>query len=89
MVARVRELIIQKHWVDIEVEELDMRNLKTLKDNSFTRAITNFGIALMCEDAEGPLNAVRELHRVLKPGGVCIATTWASSLDLLLLGYEP
>jgi ubiquinone/menaquinone biosynthesis C-methylase UbiE len=31
----------------------------------------------MGEDAEGPLKAVRELHRVLKPGGDCIVTTWA------------
>jgi ubiquinone/menaquinone biosynthesis C-methylase UbiE len=54
-----------------------MRDLETLKDNSFTHAITNFGIALMGEDAEGPLNAVRGLHRVLKPGDVCIVTTWA------------
>lgn len=55
MLARVRELIIQKPWKNVELEESDMRDLETLKDNSFTHAITNFGIALMGEDAEGPL----------------------------------
>jgi ubiquinone/menaquinone biosynthesis C-methylase UbiE len=77
MLARVRELIIQKPWKNVELEESDMRYLETLNDNSITHAITNFGIALMGEDAEGPLKSVRELHRVLKPGGVCIVTTWA------------
>jgi len=54
MLARDREPIIQKNWMNVEVEELDMRDLKAFKDNSFTYAFTNFGIAFMGEDAEGP-----------------------------------
>ena len=68
--------------MNVEVEELDMKDLIALKDNSFTHVITNFGITLMGEDAQGSLKAVRELHRVLKPGGVCIVTTWAGLLNL-------
>jgi ubiquinone/menaquinone biosynthesis C-methylase UbiE len=84
MPACVRELIIQKIWMNVDVEELDIRDLKAFNDNSFTHAFTNFGIALMGEDAEGPYKAVRELHRVLKPGGVCIVMTWAGLLNLRL-----
>jgi ubiquinone/menaquinone biosynthesis C-methylase UbiE len=62
---------------NVEVEQLDMRCLKALKDNSFTHTFTNFGIAVMGEDAEGLLKAVSELHRVLKSGGICVVTTWA------------
>jgi ubiquinone/menaquinone biosynthesis C-methylase UbiE len=77
MLARVRDLTIQTPWENVEVKQLDMRYLKVLKDNSFTRTFTNFGIAVMGEDAEGPLKAVRELHRVLKLGGVCVVIIWA------------
>jgi ubiquinone/menaquinone biosynthesis C-methylase UbiE len=46
MLVRVRELIIQKPWKNVELEESGMRDLETFKDNSFTHANTNFGIAL-------------------------------------------
>jgi hypothetical protein len=54
---------------------LDMRDLKTPEDSAFTHAVKNLGTGAMGEDAQGPLKAAKELHRVLKPGRACIFTT--------------
>jgi hypothetical protein len=80
VLACVRELIIQKNWINVEVHGLNMRYLKTFKNSDFTHTFTNFDIALIGEDGDGPLKVARELHRVLKPGGVLTATTWAVCL---------
>lgn len=49
---------------------LDVRDLKTLADETFSHVITNFGFAPNVEDPDGPGKAAREIWRVLSPGGV-------------------
>jgi len=65
---------------------LDVRDLKTLEDGTFSHVITNFGIGSDVTDAGGPLRAVRavrEMYRVLKEGGVAVVTTWAGESHFL------
>jgi ubiquinone/menaquinone biosynthesis C-methylase UbiE len=72
-------------WENVEADILDVRDLKTLEDESFSHVITNFGFASDVKDASGPLRAAREMHRVLKTGGVCVVTTWAGMSHFLNL----
>lgn len=72
--ARAKE----NNWPNVSSEILDVRDLKTLEDNTFSHVITNFGImAPVFEDVDAPLKAVRETYRVLKSGGVSVITTWS------------
>lgn len=70
--------ITEGKWEGCDAEVLDCRDLKTLKDNTFTHVITNFGFAPNPDDPMGQQRAVKEMYRVLKPGGVAVVTTWAS-----------
>ncbi|RDW88604.1 hypothetical protein BP6252_00636 [Coleophoma cylindrospora] len=69
--------IQQNGWQEgFETEVLDVRDLKTLRDGTFSHVITNFGFAPNVEDLAGPEKAAKEMWRVLKPGGVAVVTTW-------------
>ncbi|KAL3423371.1 methyltransferase type 11 [Phlyctema vagabunda] len=72
----VLEILNQKGFDDVQTEVLDVRDLKTLKDETFSHVITNFGMAQDPKDTGGPARAAREIWRVLKPGGVAAVTTW-------------
>ncbi len=67
----------EKGWENVESEILDVRDLKTLSDGTFSHVVTNFGVCNSAEDPEGPGKAVREIYRVLKKGGVAVTTTWS------------
>ena len=75
-------------WEGVDAEVLDCRDLKTLKDNTFTHVITNFGFAPNADDPTAQQRAVKEMYRVLKPGGVAVVTTWASMYLLRILNRE-
>ena len=67
-----------KHgWENVTSEVLDVRDLKTIGDETFSHVVTNFGFATDVEDLEGPGKAAREMYSKLKKGGVAITTTWA------------
>lgn len=68
------------NWTDVETEVLDVRDLKTLHDKTFSHIITNMGFAPDVNDMEGPLKAAKEMWRVLKPGGVAVVTTWIGKI---------
>ena len=71
--ARAKE----NKWENIETDILDVRDLNTLKDETFTHVITNFGFGSDVKDLSGPSRAAKEMYRVLKKGGGCVVTTWA------------
>jgi ubiquinone/menaquinone biosynthesis C-methylase UbiE len=73
----VQEHVAENKWEGVDTEVLDVRELKTLRDDTFTHVITNFGFAPTPDDLDGPTKAAGEMFRVLKKGGVCVVTTWA------------
>jgi ubiquinone/menaquinone biosynthesis C-methylase UbiE len=77
MADLVRGKAAENGWENVETDVLDVRDLKTLKDNTFTHVITNFGFAADVKDLNGPLKAAKEMYRVLKPGGVTVVTAWS------------
>jgi ubiquinone/menaquinone biosynthesis C-methylase UbiE len=72
-------------WVNVETDILDVRDLKTLEDNSFSHVLTNFGFSPTPDDPAGPGKAAREMWRVLREGGVAVVSTWSGEL---LLWFE-
>ena len=74
MVARVRERAQALAAGRIEAEAMDGMALE-LADGSFDAAVSVFGIILF-PDAPG---AMREITRVLKPGGRVAVVTWTES----------
>ena len=77
MISIYSDRVSRHSWENITSEVLDVRDLKTIKDETFTHVVTNFGFAPDVADLQGPLRAAKEMYRVLKPGGVAIVTTWA------------
>lgn len=83
MIESVREKIKENEWSDMETDILDVRSLSTLKDQTFTHAITNLGLPVP-NDPESGLKVTKEIYRVLKVGGVAMLTTWAGNIPLSL-----
>lgn len=81
----LRSHVEENGWDGVDAEVLDVRDLKTLKDDTFTHVITNFGFSPTPDDQDGPTKAAAEMFRVLKKGGVCIVTTWAGTFPFPLL----
>lgn len=73
----LKEHVAENKWDGIETDVLDVRDLKTIKEETFTHVLTNFGFASTPDDLNGPTKAAAEIFRVLKKGGVCVVTTWA------------
>ena len=62
-----------------------MKSLNTLGDNTFTHVITNFCLAPPhSDDPKSPEKAAKEMWRVVKPGGVVVATTWKGTVHISL-----
>lgn len=87
----VKTHVRENHWENVDTTVLDVRDLKTLEDDTFSHVITNFGFSPTPDDHDGPKKAAAEMYRVLKKGGVCVVTTWAgtciSVLHFLLKRY--
>lgn len=84
MLAIYKEKAEKFGWENIDTKVQDVRNLTEFEDETFTHVITNFGFAPNVEDLTGPGKAVKEMWRVLKPGGVAIVTIWyRMSFDFL------
>jgi ubiquinone/menaquinone biosynthesis C-methylase UbiE len=77
MADLVKAKAAERGWENVSTDVLDVRDLKTLEDNTFTHVITNFGFAPDVKDLSGPLKAAKEMYRVLQPGGVAVVTTWS------------
>jgi SAM-dependent methyltransferase len=63
-----------KNEIKLDLQEADARSLP-FADNFFDDAIA-IAIYHHIEESEGRLKAVKELHRVLKPGGEAFITVW-------------
>jgi ubiquinone/menaquinone biosynthesis C-methylase UbiE len=72
---------VENQWENIESDVLDVRDLKTLEDGTFTHVITNFGFTPNVDDPSGPLKAAREMWRVLRSGGVAAVTVWSGKFS--------
>jgi len=88
MIEFFKTRALENNWSNISTDILDVRDLKSLQDGTFSHVITNFGFAPDVSDPTGPLKAAKEMWRVLKPGGVAVTTIWAGeffSLSFSLL----
>jgi len=68
-------------WKTVESKLMSAEDLVGLEDESFDIVVMNFGI-FMVPDAD---KCAREMYRVLKPGGVVVATTWKRSAPVDIL----
>lgn len=86
MIDIVKWKVDELKWENVETDVLDVRDLKTLEENSFTHVLTNFGFSPTPDDPSGPGKAAREMWRVCKPGGMAAVTTWSG--ESLLSCFE-
>lgn len=84
MIDYYKSRIAENKWDNIETDVLDVRDLKTLGDGTFSHVITNFGFAPDVEDLTGPGKAAKEMWRVLKVGGVAVVSIWAGESHPIL-----
>lgn len=85
MLDQVKAKIEKFCWTDVETELLDIRELKTLKGDSFSHSFTSLGLQALWPDAEGPLKACKELYRVAQPGGICVIATWHGKFHVQIM----
>lgn len=77
MLEVLKTKISENGWQDVEIGVQDVKSLTNLADNTFTHVITNFCIPIPSpEDPKAAEKATKEMWRVVKPGGVVVATTW-------------
>jgi ubiquinone/menaquinone biosynthesis C-methylase UbiE len=76
MIEEVQNAIKTNGWSEMKTEILDVRDLATLKDETFTHVITNLGMPVTGDINSSP-KIVSEMYRVLKRGGVAVMSTWA------------
>ncbi len=76
MINEVKQRIQAGSWNNVETETLDVRNLSSIQDNTFTHVFTNLGLPVP-GDLTSSFKVTAEIFRVLKPGGVALISTWA------------
>ncbi len=87
MTEQVKALAAAKGWENVKTEVLDVRSLKGLDTESFSHAVTSFGIVAMgSADLEGPVKACKELFRVLQKGGISVVTIWKGMSSVSFFG---
>ena len=77
MVDRLKEVVRAKKLTNVRAEVMDGQNL-SLPDNTFDAAYSIFGLIFFPDQPKG----LREMHRVLKPGGRSAVLTWKSPAKL-------
>lgn len=83
MIEEVQRKIKAEGWSDVQTDVLDVRDLSSLPDETFTHVFTNLGLPVP-GDPESGLKAAKEAFRVLRLGGVALFSTWAGGF---LLSY--
>lgn len=81
MIDETKRRAEKEGWKNVQTELLDIRDLKSLPDETFTHAVMNLGLPVP-GDPEGGVKAVREMFRILKPEGVAMMSTWAGKFFL-------
>lgn len=76
MIDEVQARIKSQGWKNVTTDVLDARDLSCLPDEKFTHVFMNLGLPAP-GDREESVTAVREVFRVLKPGGVAMFSSWA------------
>ncbi|KAG4440101.1 hypothetical protein IFR05_004398 [Cadophora sp. M221] len=81
MIEEVTKRISTEHWSNMDTDTLDVRDLSSLKENTFTHVFTNLGLPVP-GDTNSSSQITSEIFRVLKPGGVASVSTWADRVWL-------
>lgn len=68
-------------WTRTESKVMSAETLEGLEDGSFDAVVMNFGIFALPDAVKG----AKEMHRVLKKGGVAIVSTWKKSAPVDVL----
>jgi ubiquinone/menaquinone biosynthesis C-methylase UbiE len=76
MIEEVKQKTQSEGWNNVETDELDVRDLSKLADNTFTHVLTNMGTYIP-NDPGSTVVAIKEMYRVLQVGGVAVTTAWA------------
>ena len=72
MVSAARESLTASPLPRVDCKELDSQDLSSVPDNYFTHSINNFSIFTFAR----PADAVREIYRTVRPGGLAVLTCW-------------
>jgi ubiquinone/menaquinone biosynthesis C-methylase UbiE len=72
MIEQSRRLMAARKYTNCWFERMDAEDLKDLADASFDAALCALGLMYVPD----PVQALREQHRVLKPGGRAGAAVW-------------
>lgn len=80
MVKVAQQKVIKEKLNGIHFETMSAENLK-FADNSFDRILCRFGVMLFAD----PLQGLKEMHRVLKPGGRYSLAVWSTPETMLTL----
>jgi ubiquinone/menaquinone biosynthesis C-methylase UbiE len=72
MLSVVQDKMKEGGWENVEIDVLDVRELKSLKDDTFSYVIYEFWGFAECGGRGG---AVEEMYRVLKKGGIADVST--------------
>jgi ubiquinone/menaquinone biosynthesis C-methylase UbiE len=78
MLKETDEKTAKKGWKNVRTEIRDVKDLGDagIEEGGFTHALTNFG-AIGADGGNGAIIACKEIHRVLRPGGIAMFSTWA------------
>ncbi len=71
MIEVSAKIAAENNFTNTRFERMDAEELK-LPDSEFDVALCALGLMY----APYPVNALKEMHRVLKPGGRCVAAVW-------------
>lgn len=79
MTEETKERIAKEGWSNMQTCIEDVRDLKGLKDETFSHAFTNLGMPVPGDDESG-VKITSASFRVLKVGGIALVSTWAGKL---------
>ena len=82
MVRAASNKLKSEHLDNIEFITMPAEKLE-LEDASFDKAICRFGVMLF----ENPLQGLKEMHRVLRPGGEFSITVWGTAEDMTTMNW--